>query len=43
MPPLSAYFEADQENKVTETLGEYLPFDDRKLDNVERLARRLRL
>lgn len=43
MPPLSAYFESGQEQKIMNTLGNYLPYEDRKLDSIERLSRRLRL
>ena len=43
MPPLSAYFEPSQEQKIVEAIGDYLPYENRKLDGVERLARRLRL
>lgn len=43
MPPLSAYFEPKQEKEIVDVLGEYLPFEDRKLDGIDRLARRLRL
>lgn len=43
MPPLSAYFEPKDEKKITGILGDYLPYEDRQLDAVERLARRLRL
>jgi hypothetical protein len=43
MPPLSAYFDPKDEKKITEVLGEYLPYENRQLDSIERLARRLRL
>jgi hypothetical protein len=43
MPPLSAYFEPKSEKEIVEAIGEYLPFEDRKLDGVDRLVRRLRL
>jgi hypothetical protein len=43
MPPVAAFFEPAHEKKVIEALGEHLPYDDRKMDPVERLSRRLRL
>jgi len=43
MPPLSAYFDPKDEDKITDALGNYLPYEDRKLDSIERLSRRLRL
>ena len=43
MPPVSAYFEPANEEKITNAMGNYLPYEDRKLDAIERLSRRLRL
>jgi hypothetical protein len=43
MPPLSAYFDPKDEKKISASLGNYLPYDERRLDNIERLTRRLRL
>lgn len=43
MPPLSAYFDPKDEQTITNALGNYLPYEDRKLDSIERLSRRLRL
>jgi hypothetical protein len=43
MPPLSVYFKPDYEDKIVKVMGDYLPYEDRKLDGVERLARRIRL
>jgi hypothetical protein len=42
MPPISAYFAPKDEERITKILGNYLPYEERKLDNVERLSRRLR-
>jgi hypothetical protein len=42
-PPLSAYFEPQDEERIINALGNYLPYEDRKLDGIERLSRRLRL
>lgn len=43
MPPLSIYFEPEDEKKIMDALGEHLPYEEGGLDPVERLARRLRL
>jgi hypothetical protein len=43
MPPLSVYFDPKDEKKITAVLGEHLPYENRQLDGIERLARRLRL
>jgi len=43
LPPLSAYFEPEDEKKIMNTMGSYLPYEDRQLDALDRLARRLRL
>jgi hypothetical protein len=43
MPPVSAYFEPKDEPKVTDALGSHLPYEDRKMDGIDRLSRRLRL
>jgi hypothetical protein len=43
MPPLALYFPPSEEQKVVSALGNYLPFDSRKLDTIDRLSRRLRL
>ncbi len=43
VPPVSAYFDPKDEKKITETLGNYLPYENRQLDSIDRLSRRLRL
>jgi len=43
MPPVTAYFEPPEEKTIMAALGNYLPYEDRQLDPVERLSRRLRL
>jgi hypothetical protein len=43
MPPLSVYFDASQAKKITDALGDSLPYEERKLDSIERLTRRLRI
>lgn len=42
MPPISAYFAPKDEERITKMLGNYLPYEERKLDNIDRLSRRLR-
>jgi hypothetical protein len=43
LPPLSAYFDPKDEQKIVEAIGSYLPYENRKLDSIDRLTRRLRL
>jgi hypothetical protein len=43
MPPVAAYFDPADEKKIMETAGNFLPYEDRQLDAIERLARRVRL
>ena len=43
MPPVSAYFEPGDEKKVADAISNFLPYEERKLDAVDRLSRRLRL
>jgi len=43
MPPISAYFENQDEEKITKALGNHLPYEQHRLDIIERLSRRLRL
>ncbi|HEU5005082.1 MAG TPA: hypothetical protein VFT49_03295 [Candidatus Saccharimonadales bacterium] len=42
MPPLSAFFETKDQDKIIDALADYLPYEDKELDGVERLSRRLR-
>ena len=42
MPPISAYFAQKDEERITKMLGNYLPYEERKLDSIDRLSRRLR-
>ena len=43
MPPVSAYFDPKDEPKITDGLDSYLPYEERKMDTIDRLSRRLRL
>ncbi len=43
MPPVSAYFDPKDGEKIIDSLGDYLPYEERKMDAVDRLSRRLRL
>lgn len=42
MPPLSVYFDPSDEDKITDALSGYLPYEDRKQDPVDRLMRKVR-
>src|SRR3989338_4265600 len=42
MPIISAYFAAKDEEKIVNLLGQYLAYEERGLDTIERLTRRLR-
>jgi hypothetical protein len=43
MPPVSAFFDAKDQEKITNIVGEYLPYEERKTAAVDRLSNRLRL
>ena len=43
MPPISAYYQAADEEKITDILGQYLPLEQGKPSGIDRLSRRLRL
>ena len=43
IPPVAAYFDPSDEKKIFDALGDHLPYEDRRMDVVERLSRRLRL
>jgi hypothetical protein len=42
MPPIAAYFDPQNEQKVEDAVGNHLPLDQHKLDAIDRLSRRLR-
>ena len=42
MAPITLHFEPKEEEKIIQILGQFLPRDEHKLDNVERLSRHLR-
>jgi hypothetical protein len=42
MPPVSAYFETADTKRIIAVLEDFLPYEERRLDGVERLSRRLR-
>lgn len=42
MAPITLHFDSKEEGKIIEILGRFLPRDEHKLDNVERLSRHLR-
>jgi len=43
MPPIAAYFDPANEDKIINALGDHLPYEERQMDQVDRLSRRLRL
>ncbi|OGL37915.1 hypothetical protein A3E49_01415 [Candidatus Saccharibacteria bacterium RIFCSPHIGHO2_12_FULL_49_19] len=43
MPPVDAYFSAQDEEKITDVLGQHLPYDEKQASGVDRLSRKLRL
>jgi hypothetical protein len=43
MPPISAYYGPNDEKKIVDALGDRLPYEERQMDSIDRLARRLRL
>lgn len=43
MPPITVYFDVELEQKITDIVGEHIPFEQHKLDAVDRLTRRLHL
>jgi len=42
MPPLTVHYDPADENQITQTLADYLPFEDHKPDMVENISRRIR-
>lgn len=42
LPPISLYFPPDQENQIIDTLGNYLPHEERSRDPIDRLMRKVR-
>jgi hypothetical protein len=43
MPPVSAYFDPKDEQKITNIIGEHLPYEERKPGAIDRLSLRLKL
>ncbi len=43
MPPISAYYQAADEEKISDILGQHLPIEEAKPSGIDRLSRRLRL
>jgi hypothetical protein len=43
MPPMTVYFPPEKENIITETIGNYLPFQERQQNLTDRLAHRFKL
>jgi hypothetical protein len=42
MPPVSAYFATVDEAKITGAISDQLPYEERQMDFIDRLSRRLR-
>lgn len=42
MPPLAIHFSPEDEEKIVDTLADYLPYEEHKPDMVESVSRRLR-
>jgi hypothetical protein len=42
MPPILVYFDPADEEKIIDILSSYLPYEEHKVDKIERLSRRLR-
>lgn len=43
MPPVTAYFDPSEQEKIVQALGDYLPYEEHQMDGIDRLTRRLRL
>ncbi len=41
MPPISMYFEPQDEDKIANALGNYLPKEDRKQDTIDRFMHKI--
>ncbi len=42
MPPLTVHYDPEDEDKIAETLSQYLPYDDHKPDITDIIARKIR-
>lgn len=42
MPPISVYYAPEDEDKITDVLGDFLPFEARQHDMVDRFMRKIR-
>ncbi|HEX5395078.1 MAG TPA: hypothetical protein VFW52_01880, partial [Candidatus Saccharimonadales bacterium] len=43
MPPISAYYKAEDEEKIADILGSHLPLDEVQPHSLDRISRRLKL
>jgi hypothetical protein len=43
MPPVSAHFETKDEEKIISAISDFLPYEQHKVDQIDRLSRKLRL
>lgn len=42
MPPISVFFDEEDEGKIVETIGDHLPMEESSTDRIDRITRRLR-
>lgn len=42
MPMVTAYFDSKDQDRIVSTIGNYLPFEERQMDGIDRLTHRLR-
>ena len=43
MPPVSAHFASEDEERIVGTISDYLPYEEHKTDGIDRLSRKLKL
>lgn len=43
MPTITVYFESKDEEKIINSIGQHLPYEERSPDRIERLSQRLKL
>jgi hypothetical protein len=43
MPPVTAHFEAKDQDKIVNAISDFLPYEEHKIDQIDKLSRKLRL
>jgi hypothetical protein len=43
MPPVTAHFEAKDQEKIVDAISDFLPYEEHKVDQIDKLSRKLRL